>query len=74
MRLLNPNILIGSIIGKAGVRVRETQEASLNASDTLLPNSSNVRWSLLMLLTLCTRTRTRRAQSIIPRRFCERGA
>lgn len=42
MRLLIPHILIGSIIGKAGVRIREIQEASnakLNASDTLLPNS-----------------------------------
>ncbi|KAL1799954.1 hypothetical protein ACET3X_000296 [Alternaria dauci] len=42
MRLLIPHILIGSIIGKAGVRIREIQDASnakLNASDTLLPNS-----------------------------------
>ncbi|KAF2174868.1 eukaryotic type KH-domain (KH-domain type I) [Zopfia rhizophila CBS 207.26] len=42
MRLLIPNILIGSIIGKSGVRIREIQEASnakLNASDTMLPNS-----------------------------------
>ncbi|KAE8839075.1 hypothetical protein HRS9139_03458 [Pyrenophora teres f. teres] len=42
MRLLIPHILIGSIIGKAGIRIREIQEASnakLNASDTLLPNS-----------------------------------
>ena len=42
MRLLIPHILIGSIIGKAGVRIREIQEASnakLNASDTMLPNS-----------------------------------
>lgn len=42
MRLLIPHILIGSIIGKGGVRIREIQEASnakLNASDTMLPNS-----------------------------------
>jgi hypothetical protein len=43
MRLLTPHILIGSIIGKVGVRVREIQEASLNAPDALLLNSSNVR-------------------------------
>lgn len=43
MRLLIPHILIGSIIGKGGVRIREIQDASnakLNASDTILPNSS----------------------------------
>ncbi|OAL54972.1 hypothetical protein IQ07DRAFT_608780 [Pyrenochaeta sp. DS3sAY3a] len=42
MRLLIPHILIGSIIGKAGVRIREIQDASnakLNASDQILPNS-----------------------------------
>ncbi|KAF2738215.1 eukaryotic type KH-domain (KH-domain type I) [Polyplosphaeria fusca] len=42
MRLLIPHILIGSIIGKQGVRIREIQDASnakLNASDTLLPGS-----------------------------------
>lgn len=42
MRLLIPHILIGSIIGKGGVRIREIQDASnakLNASDTLLPGS-----------------------------------
>lgn len=42
MRLLIPHILIGSIIGKGGSRIKEIQEASnakLNASDTLLPNS-----------------------------------
>lgn len=42
MRLLIPHILIGSIIGKGGIRIREIQEASnakLNASDTMLPNS-----------------------------------
>ncbi|KAF2470409.1 uncharacterized protein BDR25DRAFT_34541 [Lindgomyces ingoldianus] len=42
MRLLIPHILIGSVIGKAGVRIREIQDASnakLNASDSLLPNS-----------------------------------
>ena len=43
LRLLIPHILIGSIIGKAGVRIREIQEASgarLNASDTCLPLST----------------------------------
>ncbi|CAI6338992.1 unnamed protein product [Periconia digitata] len=42
MRLLIPHVLIGSIIGKGGIRIREIQEASnakLNASDSLLPNS-----------------------------------
>ncbi|KAF2260955.1 hypothetical protein CC78DRAFT_547021 [Lojkania enalia] len=42
MRLLIPHILIGSIIGKGGVRIKEIQEASnakLNASDNVLPNS-----------------------------------
>jgi heterogeneous nuclear rnp K-like protein 2 len=42
MRMLIPHILIGSIIGKGGVRIREIQEASnakLNASETMLPNS-----------------------------------
>ncbi|ORY03409.1 hypothetical protein BCR34DRAFT_70648 [Clohesyomyces aquaticus] len=42
MRLLIPHILIGSVIGKGGVRIREIQDASnakLNASDSLLPNS-----------------------------------
>ncbi|OJJ85861.1 telomere maintenance protein PBP2 [Aspergillus glaucus CBS 516.65] len=43
LRLLIPHILIGSIIGKAGVRIREIQEASgarLNASDACLPLST----------------------------------
>ncbi len=43
MRLLIPHILIGSIIGKSGVRIREIQEASgarLNASDSCLPLST----------------------------------
>lgn len=43
MRLLIPHILIGSIIGKGGVRIREIQEASgarLNASDACLPLST----------------------------------
>jgi len=43
LRLLIPNILIGSIIGKQGVRIREIQEVSgarLNASDSCLPLSS----------------------------------
>ena len=38
-----PHILIGSIIGKSGVRIREIQEASgarLNASDSYLPLST----------------------------------
>ena len=42
LRLLIPHILIGSIIGKGGARIREIQEASgarLNASDTCLPMS-----------------------------------
>jgi heterogeneous nuclear rnp K-like protein len=43
LRLLIPHILIGSIIGKGGARIREIQEASgarLNASDSCLPMSS----------------------------------
>ncbi|KAK5172963.1 PAB1 binding protein [Saxophila tyrrhenica] len=43
LRLLIPHILIGSIIGKAGVRIREIQEASgarLNASEQCLPLST----------------------------------
>lgn len=43
MRLLIPHILIGSIIGKGGSRIREIQEASgarLNASDACLPLST----------------------------------
>ncbi|KAH7364655.1 hypothetical protein BKA65DRAFT_142845 [Rhexocercosporidium sp. MPI-PUGE-AT-0058] len=43
LRLLIPHILIGSIIGKGGVRIREIQEASgarLNASDSCLPLST----------------------------------
>ncbi|KAI9642240.1 PAB1 binding protein [Ciborinia camelliae] len=43
LRLLIPHILIGSIIGKGGVRIREIQEASgarLNASDSYLPLST----------------------------------
>ena len=43
LRLLIPHILIGSIIGKQGVRIREIQDASgarLNASDSTLPLSS----------------------------------
>lgn len=42
LRLLIPHILIGSIIGKGGARIREIQEASgarLNASDSCLPMS-----------------------------------
>jgi heterogeneous nuclear rnp K-like protein len=38
-----PHVLIGSIIGKSGVRIREIQEASgarLNASDSCLPLST----------------------------------
>ncbi|KAI0154817.1 KH domain-containing protein [Xylariaceae sp. FL1272] len=43
LRLLIPHVLIGSIIGKGGVRIREIQDASgarLNASDSCLPMSS----------------------------------
>lgn len=43
LRLLIPHILIGSIIGKGGNRIREIQEASgarLNASDSCLPLST----------------------------------
>ncbi|KAI1334759.1 hypothetical protein F5Y15DRAFT_420536 [Xylariaceae sp. FL0016] len=43
LRLLIPHVLIGSIIGKGGVRIREIQDASgarLNASDACLPMSS----------------------------------
>jgi poly(rC)-binding protein 2/3/4 len=43
LRLLIPHILIGSIIGKGGSRIREIQEASgarLNASDSCLPMST----------------------------------
>jgi heterogeneous nuclear rnp K-like protein 2 len=43
LRLLVPHILIGSIIGKAGSRIREIQEASgarLNASGSTLPLST----------------------------------
>ncbi|KAL7628580.1 PAB1 binding protein [Parahypoxylon ruwenzoriense] len=43
LRLLIPHVLIGSIIGKGGVRIREIQELSgarLNASDSCLPLSS----------------------------------
>lgn len=43
LRLLIPHILIGSIIGQKGVRIREIQEASgarLNASDSCLPLST----------------------------------
>ncbi|KAK3329554.1 hypothetical protein B0H66DRAFT_29625 [Apodospora peruviana] len=43
LRLLVPHILIGSIIGKGGARIKEIQEASgarLNASDGCLPLST----------------------------------
>lgn len=43
LRLLIPHILIGSIIGKSGVRIRDIQEASgarLNASDACMPLST----------------------------------
>ncbi|KAF2481447.1 hypothetical protein BDY17DRAFT_326136 [Neohortaea acidophila] len=43
LRLLIPHILIGSIIGKQGARIREIQEASgarLNASESCLPLST----------------------------------
>ena len=43
LRLLIPHILIGSIIGKQGVRIREIQESSgarLNASESCLPLST----------------------------------
>jgi heterogeneous nuclear rnp K-like protein 2 len=43
LRLLIPHILIGSIIGKGGARIREIQEQSgarLNASDACLPLST----------------------------------
>ncbi|KAF2672400.1 hypothetical protein BT63DRAFT_369528 [Microthyrium microscopicum] len=43
LRLLIPHILIGSIIGKGGVRIREIQDASgarLNASESPLPLST----------------------------------
>ncbi|KAK4230662.1 hypothetical protein QBC38DRAFT_356297 [Podospora fimiseda] len=42
LRLLIPHVLIGSIIGKGGARIKEIQEASgarLNASDSCLPLS-----------------------------------
>lgn len=43
LRLLIPHVLIGSIIGKGGSRIKEIQEASgarLNASDSCLPLST----------------------------------
>jgi heterogeneous nuclear rnp K-like protein 2 len=43
LRLLVPHILIGPIIGKSGVRIREIQDASgarLNVSDSCLPLST----------------------------------
>lgn len=43
LRLLIPHILIGSIIGKGGLRIKEIQEASgarLNASEACLPLST----------------------------------
>ncbi|POR36373.1 Poly(RC)-binding protein 3 [Tolypocladium paradoxum] len=43
LRLLIPHLLIGSIIGKGGARIKEIQDASgarLNASDSCLPMSS----------------------------------
>ncbi|GAB1310974.1 PAB1 binding protein [Madurella fahalii] len=43
LRLLIPHILIGSIIGKGGSRIKEIQEAAgarLNASDSCLPLST----------------------------------
>jgi heterogeneous nuclear rnp K-like protein 2 len=43
LRLLIPHVLIGSIIGKSGVRIREIQDASgarLNASEGCLPLST----------------------------------
>lgn len=43
LRLLVPHVLIGSIIGKGGARIKEIQEASgarLNASDSCLPLST----------------------------------
>jgi len=43
LRLLIPHILIGSVIGKGGARIREIQEASgarLNASESCLPLST----------------------------------
>ena len=43
LRLLIPHILIGSIIGKQGIRIREIQDASgarLNASEQCIPGSS----------------------------------
>ncbi|KAK3383747.1 hypothetical protein B0T24DRAFT_688419 [Lasiosphaeria ovina] len=43
LRLLIPHVLIGSIIGKGGARIKEIQEASgarLNASDSCLPLST----------------------------------
>lgn len=43
LRLLIPHVLIGSIIGKGGSRIKEIQEASgarLNASDACLPLST----------------------------------
>lgn len=43
LRLLIPHILVGSIIGQKGVRIREIQEASgarLNASESCLPLST----------------------------------
>lgn len=43
LRLLLPHVLIGSIIGKGGARIKEIQEASgarLNASDSCMPLSN----------------------------------
>ncbi|KAH7104020.1 hypothetical protein BKA62DRAFT_695361 [Auriculariales sp. MPI-PUGE-AT-0066] len=43
MKLLIPNSRMGSVIGKAGIKIREIQEASgarLNASEGVLPGSS----------------------------------
>lgn len=46
IKFMIPNSRMGSVIGKGGTKIKEIQEASgarLNASETMLPGSTEVR-------------------------------
>ena len=48
-RFVIPNLRMGSVIGKGGIKIKEIQEASgarLQASENMLPGSTDVRCSL----------------------------
>ena len=53
IKFMIPNSRMGSVIGKGGTKIKEIQDASgarLNASEGMLPGSTEVRPTLLSFL------------------------